>query len=144
MQLKGKKVVMELSEGILVLYEDMWSNKAVMKIPLEVRTRAESVAFVLLASQHVSPIDLLITVFVAQNCSVSRVGATSLIVRTFATSYVFQCAENDAQEWYESISIYIIKANEAVQNVRLRQDADYRPGLIFPVPRVSRRRAGCS
>ena len=36
MQLKGKKVVMELSEGLLVLYEDMWSNKAVLKIPLEV------------------------------------------------------------------------------------------------------------
>ena len=37
MQLKGKKVVIELSEGLLVVYEDMWSDKAAQKIPLEVR-----------------------------------------------------------------------------------------------------------
>lgn len=42
MVLKGKKVVIELSEGLLVVFEDMWSDKAAQKIPLEVRSLCQT------------------------------------------------------------------------------------------------------
>lgn len=53
-----------------------------------------------------------------QGCSVSHVGGQSLIMRSFTSAFVFQCIENDAQDWYDVLSVFIMKANEAVTNVR--------------------------
>lgn len=48
----------------------------------------------------------------------SHVGSQSLIMRSYSTNYVFSCTENDAQDWYDALSVLIMKSNEAVANVR--------------------------
>ena len=51
-------------------------------------------------------------------CVVNLFMKTSFLLRTAAKSYVFDSTAEEAQSWVETLTIQIVRANEAVANVR--------------------------